>query len=282
MKITTLIENTKDKHAGGVGSEHGVSLFVELDALNLLFDTGASSLFLRNAARLNLNIGDIDLAVVSHGHYDHGGGLETFLKENERAPVYIHGEAFGNIYKRTAGSHYKYVGLDKTLKEKHRNRFVFVSGFTEVRDNVFILTDMLQNHPRHRSNRTLMVERQGTNVPDDFAHEIMLVIREHNGLVVFTGCSHSGILNMIETVENRFEGEFIKAVIGGFHLMNISEKKLEERVEDVAKIARQLNGRPRLQRVFTGHCTGSEAYDILKSLMHEKLAHFAAGSVITL
>jgi 7,8-dihydropterin-6-yl-methyl-4-(beta-D-ribofuranosyl)aminobenzene 5'-phosphate synthase len=280
MNITVLIENTIDEKAVGVKSEHGLSLFTEFDSTKLLFDTGASSRFSENAKLLNLSLGEIDFAVISHGHLDHGGGLSTFFKENPKAPVYLKEEAFDGTYRKMAGFIKKYIGLDKTLRKDFEQRFVFVKVFMEICENVFILSDIRENHPRPLGNKHLLSKLNGSFVPDEFKHELILVIREKDGLVVFTGCSHHGILNMIETVENQFKGEQIKAVIGGFHMMNPMTKKMTEQLDEVIRVGRTLFAKAHLEKVFTGHCTGYKAFEVLKSQMGEKLEYIATGSVI--
>ena len=126
MKITTLIENTKDEKTDNVKAEHGISLFVEFNSHKLLFDTGASSLFYENAKNLNHFLKDTDMAVVSHGHFDHGGGLKTFLEENSNAPIYLIEEAFNSYYRKIAGIIKKYIGLDNALRKNFKRRFIFV------------------------------------------------------------------------------------------------------------------------------------------------------------
>jgi 7,8-dihydropterin-6-yl-methyl-4-(beta-D-ribofuranosyl)aminobenzene 5'-phosphate synthase len=282
MKITTLIENTKDEKTESVKAEHGISLFLEFDSHKVLFDMGLSSLFYENAKHLNLPLEEVEFAVVSHGHLDHGGGLKTFLEANSKAPIYVKEEAFNGYYRKIAGFIKKYIGLDKALISTFKQRFVFVKGFTEIGDGIFIITDILENHSKPVGNKQLLSQKNGSYVPDEFKHELILVIREQDGLVVFTGCSHNGILNMVETVEKRFKGKRIKTVFGGFHMMNPATKKMTETHEEVIKIGRVLSEKTHLKKVFTGHCTGKKAYDILKSQIGEKLGYFSTGSIISI
>ena len=282
MTITTLIENTKDEKTEIVKAEHGISLIAEFNSHKLLFDMGASSLFCENATKLNHFLKEIDLAVISHGHFDHGGGLKTFLEENPDAPIYLKEEAFDSYYKKTADSINKYIGLDRALKKGFEQRFVFVKDFTEVNDKIFIISDILANHPKPFGNKQLLLKVDGGYISDNFEHELILVVREQTEFVIFTGCSHNGILNMIETVEDRFKGESIKAVFGGFHLMNPATKQMTETDEEVVRIGKLLCGKAHLKKVFTGHCTGKKAFDILKSQMGEKLGYFSTGSVISI
>ncbi len=247
----------------------------------MLFDTGASALFKENAGLLDVSLDDIDFVVLSHGHFDHGGGLRAFLTANTDAPVYLKEEAFGRHYIRLLGIFKKYIGLDQSLLGEFGRRFSFVREFTEIDKGIYLLPAILNNHARPLGNRKLFTLAEGHLVPDGFAHELMLVVREQDGLVVLTGCSHSGILNMIESVEAQFTGETIKAVLGGFHLTNPVTGRMAEKREDVAALGRRLRDKPNLMRVYTGHCTGEEAYGVLESEMGEKLARFSTGLRIT-
>ncbi len=282
MKITTLIENTRYEQATSVKPEHGVSLFVESDAHTFLLDVGAGSLFSSNAKKLKLSIKDVDFVVISHAHFDHGGGLRTFLEENNSAPIYLNSSAFREYYARLFGFIRRYIGLDRSLFQKYSHRFVLVQDFVEIADNVFIIPRVSGNHPKPVGNGMLFKKLDGKYVLDDFQHELVLVVRETDGLLVFTGCSHNGILNMVETVERQFKGEKIKAVLGGFHLMNPLTKKMAEHKDRVIEIGRTLYNKDHVAKVFSGHCTGKTAYDILESQMQEKLGYFSTGSIISI
>ena len=109
-----------------------------------------------------------------------------------------------------------------------------------------------------------------------------LVIREDDGLVFFTGCSHNGIVNMIEATQSVFSDETVKAVFGGFHLMNPVTKKMSENESDVKEIGRLLNENKNVKKIFTGHCTGKTAYDILKNILGNKLEYFSTGAVFNI
>jgi 7,8-dihydropterin-6-yl-methyl-4-(beta-D-ribofuranosyl)aminobenzene 5'-phosphate synthase len=280
MKITTLIENTKAPVKEDVQPEHGVSLYIEKGTTKILFDTGSSPLFASNADRLGLSLKEIVLSVISHGHFDHGGGLQKFIEVNQDAPIYIKKGAFGSYYFKLLFLT-KYIGIDPSLKDTYPHRFVFVDDFIEVREDMYIIADILNNHPRPAGNKRLVKKSGNTFEPDDFAHELILVIREHDGIVVFTGCSHNGILNMLETVEKYFPEEKIKAVFGGFHLMNPLTKKMAEKTDSVTALGDEMYEKPHLEKVYSGHCTGMIAYNLLKSRMKEKLDYFSTGSVIT-
>jgi len=279
MEITTLIENSKEDESSALLPEHGVSLFFQTEKHTVLFDTGKSDRFLKNAQNLGVPITDVDTLVISHGHYDHGGGLKVFLLENNHAKVYLKEEAISGYYAKR-GFLKKYIGLDRTLIDTHRERFVFIKEDTEIDEGIFILSDIKDIHPRPSGNSFLYEKSGGKLILDRFLHELILVIREDGGLVVFTGCSHRGILNMIETVESSFKNTTIKGVLGGFHLMNPIKNRMSESEDVVRNIGRTLLQKKNLEMVYSGHCTGDEAYSLLKVEMKKKLNRFSTGKVI--
>lgn len=281
MTITTLIENSREDESSDLQTEHGVSLYIRKGGKNILFDTGQSDKYFKNAEKLGLSIEDVDILIISHGHFDHGGGLKQFLEENSRAKVYLKEGAFGKTYAKR-GIFRKYIGLDKSLLGPYRERFVYVEEKAEPLKNVFILPDITDRHPRPAGNRVLFEKQGGRFVPDDFGHELVAVFREKNGLVVITGCSHRGILNMIETAEQEFPDEPIKAVLGGFHLMNPAKGVMAETEETVRSIGKTLLQKKHVGKIYSGHCTGEKPYELLKEELGSKLDSFRTGKVITL
>jgi 7,8-dihydropterin-6-yl-methyl-4-(beta-D-ribofuranosyl)aminobenzene 5'-phosphate synthase len=280
MIITTLVENTRPAGRKDLIAEKGLSLHVQSGNQNILFDTGVKNAVCENAQKLGVDLSAVDLTVISHHHYDHGGGLSLFLKENNESPVYLRNRRDEEYYTRFLGIFKEYIGLDEELFYQHPGRFVFVDQFSEISPGVFILTDIGQSHPRPKGNRLLFSKQGDAWKPDTFDHELILVIEEDDGLVAFTGCAHRGILNMIEAVRTRFPDVPIKAVLGGFHqiLYPVFDSMAGSRSE-VEELGRALNSYP-IERIYTGHCTGQKAYRILSEVMGEKLAYLPTGSVI--
>ena len=130
MKITCLTENTSVND--DIKAEHGLSLFIETNEHRILFDMGQTELFSENADKLGVALDTADIAVLSHGHYDHGGGLSEFLKLNEKSPVYMNKNAFGDHYNGTE----KYIGLHQSLRDHPRLRFV--SAETKISSDVIL------------------------------------------------------------------------------------------------------------------------------------------------
>ncbi len=278
MRVTTLVEDSPAPARAGLVAEHGLSLLIEHDGESILFDTGASGVFVDNATRLGIDLEQVTAVVLSHRHYDHGGGLERFLTVNSRAKVYLRAWRPGELWFRALGVLRRRVGLDEALFERHRERFHPVSNAAEIRPGVHLLTDLRDTFPRPRGNRYLWVKRGGTLQPDPFDHELLMVIEGPDGLVVLTGCSHNGILNLVDTAVRRLPGVPIAAVLGGFHLVGLPGCMAASRRE-VEILGRQVMQLP-VRMVYAGHCTGQKAYRILKAVIGERLGTLATGSTV--
>ncbi len=258
MKITALLENTTARDDMQI--EHGLSLYIETNTHRILFDMGQSDLFAKNAETLGIDLAKVDLAILSHGHYDHGGGLPTFLALNDTAPIYLNRFAFEPHYNATQ----KYIGLDTTLVESSRLRYT-----DEICPLAPELT-LFSCNERTRSNDLgsfgLTVLESNCHVPDDFRHEQYLLIEEEGKKVLISGCSHKGIQNIMEWVSP-------DVLVGGFHFMKL------EPGETLAAAAEELNKYS--TRYFTGHCTGEEQFAYLKERM-ERLEYLSCGKTITI
>ena len=257
MRVTVLAENTACRE--NVAAQHGLSLYLETEGKNILFDMGQDDTFLRNAESLGIDLSKVDLAVISHGHYDHGGGLETFLRVNAKAPVYIHALAFGDHFNGTE----KYIGFNQKLRE--HPRLIFIKGSRYLSENLQ-LADC--NDLGWHSHPWGLCRREGDAfAPDMFAHEQYLEVTEGEKRILISGCSHKGILNIAEYFQP-------DVLIGGFHL-----NKLED-VEDLKRIAGKLLSGDTLY--YTGHCTGDRQYALMKEIMGKRLQRLSTGLVFEL
>ena len=280
MKVTVLLENNSLEDRRDLSAEHGLSLHIQHNGKQILFDSGATEAFSRNAKRLGVDIQDVDMAVISHHHFDHGGGLVHFLETNAKAKVYLRRNEAGDCYFRAFGILNKYIDLDKSLFHKYADRFEFVDESTETSPDVFILTEIGKPYPQPKGNRYLFVKKENTRSLDSFEHELVMVIREGEGLVVFTGCSHRGILNMVDAVSTQCDGLPIQAVFGGFHLIGLPILNLMAGSKrEVEGIGREMLRYP-IDRAYTGHCTGAKAYRVLKGIMGDKLEYLPTGSSV--
>ena len=272
MIIRTLVENTSISK--DLRSEHGLSLYIETKKHRLLFDLGASTLFIENAAKLGVDLSKIDLVIVSHGHYDHGGGLKAFLNENSKANIVLNQKAFGQYYAKKLGKENAYIGLDAALLPN--DRFVFSQNRLVIDDELEVFSNIKGKKLLPVGNKDLLKKSGISFDEDDFAHEQNLIIRENGKTLLVAGCAHNGIVNIMEHILKE-EKTPIDFVIGGFHLVNPAAK----RNEDPALI-NQIGEYLKATKItyYTCHCTGIEPYKQLKGIMQDNIHYLATGSEI--
>ena len=258
MKITSLLENTASTPA--VTAEHGLSLYIETNEHKILFDMGQTDLFAKNAEVLGIDLSAVDLAILSHGHYDHGGGLSKFFEINSHAPVFINRNAFLPHYNGTE----KYIGLDTNLAEN--GRIIFVDDEHKIDDRLTLFSCNGKER-KHTLGGGELTEKVGDKfIPDDFRHEQYLLIEGNDSRVLISGCSHKGILNITEWFSP-------DVLVGGFHF---SKLPLDATLADAA---RALDAIP--TKYFTCHCTGTAQYEFMKSYMKD-LHYLSCGESITI
>ena len=257
MRVTVLAENTS---ACGLPAEHGLSLFVEAAGRRFLFDTGASGLFARNADALGIDLASAEFAVLSHGHNDHGGGLETFFERNAHAPVYASRWAFEPHFNAADRD----IGLDPALLDTGRFRFV---------DDTLQISEGLTLHASGGAcsghvcdSGGLKTLRDGRLIPEDFRHEQYLLVEENGKRVLFSGCSHRGVVSLMRIFRP-------DVLIGGFHFFRLPLD------ESLAAQAAALDALP--TAYYTCHCTGEAQYDFLKTRM-KNLRYIRTGDVVEL
>lgn len=302
MKITVLLENAtpSDRYC----SKHGLSMFVEADCGRILFDMGPDGSFIDNARALGIDVTSADLAIISHGHFDHGGGLRAFLETSEavgrKIPIYVHERAFEEHRANTPVG-LKDIGIDPELLAAYPDRFVLTGDERTISEalELYAAVEMAELAPA--SNRVLLerVDDAAANAaaeatanvaaeataaetptfaPDSFAHEQTLLIHEGDRTVLVTGCSHCGIVNIMKKAEELTGGP-LDAVVAGFHLMNPSSGDVEDPAV-VAAVAEFMAARP--TRYYTFHCTGLAAYSILRDTLNDRVNYLYTSSVIEL
>ena len=263
MIIRVLMENTSQQ--SDLIAEHGLSLYIETAHHRILFDAGQSAAFADNAERMGVNLSEVDLCILSHGHYDHSGGLARFLEINDHAPVYVHEKAFGAHH--NAGG--KYIGVDQHLADNPR---IVRTGDHFIIDGSLSLctcNDRIEGVPA--SARGMTVYKDGVHMQDDFLHEQYLIISQNGRRIVISGCSHKGILNIVRWLEP-------DALVGGFHFMNLNPDGEDAALLESASA--QLLAHP--CTYYTGHCTGEAAYAFLKARMGNRLHAISCGKTLVL
>ena len=278
MRVTVLMENSTP--SSRLAARHGLSLWLELDdGRRVLFDMGPNDGFLANALSLGVDVTEADLAVVSHGHYDHGGGLGAFLAAcgdaGRDVPVYVREHAFDEHVSGTPERHHA-IGLDPALATDPRVRLT--GERCDLGGGLALFSTARRAHPTARSNGRLMERRDGALVPDRFLHEQSLLVREGDRLALVSGCSHGGVLNLMDAAEG-LAGAPLTSVVAGFHLMDPSGGTVED--EGLTRsLARELAARP--ARYLTCHCTGTDAFALLRDELGGRVSYLHVGSRVTL
>jgi 7,8-dihydropterin-6-yl-methyl-4-(beta-D-ribofuranosyl)aminobenzene 5'-phosphate synthase len=229
------------KAVDGYGSEHGLSFLIEVDHKKFLFDTGASDLYLRNAEKLGLNMAELDAIVLSHGHFDHGNGLQ-YIKEK---PLVCHPDCFVKRYRKSGKG---YLGLALSEREI-RKRFDLKTSREPVQlsEHLFFLGEV----PRDNDFESQHTKYQLEDGSEDFIRDDSgLACISEGRLVVFSGCAHSGICNMVEHARKVTGIKQVHAVIGGFHL-----KQVNWQTKRTIVYLKEL----RVKRIYPSHCTQDPA-----------------------
>ncbi len=251
MRIVVLTENTARRE--DLGAEHGLSLYIETGDRKILFDAGQSGIFVDNAQKLGVDLEKVDTAVLSHGHYDHGGGLTRFLQINDRAPVFVNPHAFEPHFN---GSD-KDIGLLPELQTSSQIRFA------KDGESIGPGLTLYQKIDCPFGIRPFGLTMGKSRKPEDFRHEQYLLAEENGKRVLISGCSHRGILNIMAWFHP-------DVLVGGFHFM-----KLVPAEEELEQAAAALLRYP--TRYYTGHCTGIPQYEVLKQSLGEQLQPLYTG-----
>lgn len=270
MKVITLVENTSINKE--LKNQHGLSIYIETLNHKILFDLGEDELFLENSKKLNVNIEDVDILVLSHGHKDHGGGLKTFLKHNQKAKIYIHKDAFKPHYVSILKIFKVGVSLEEELKANPR--IILTEGIFEIDENLTLFGNVNGNNPTPLANKSLLKREEGKYELDDFSHEQSLIVKEDEKQILFAGCSHCGILNILECGE-KITGKEFDLVIGGYHLFKTNMKGQAEYINNLCDGLEK-----RKSNYLTCHCTGIKPYEVLKVKMGEKMGYIKTGTVL--
>ena len=266
MKFKILMENQalSDEFL----CSHGLCIYIETEKHKVLLDTGGNSLFLANAAKLGIDLSEIDTLVLSHGHYDHAGGLVEFMNINSKADIYAAAH-YDSPHYRDDGS---YIGVEPVLVGHPRIKVL--SGDKPIDDELTILS---YNNERlyekiHDFNMTEGVvdslSRTVRILPEKFIHEQYLLVNSGGKRVIFSGCSHKGIINLVKWTACLDPD----AYVGGFHLMEYGP----ERFEELDGICRELLKNRAVY--YTGHCTGAAQYAYMSLKMGERVKYIASGA----
>lgn len=271
MKLTVLMEDLEIDN--GLSFEHGFSVYVETKKNKILVDTGKSELTWSNAEKLNIDLKKVDKVFLSHGHYDHSGGILSFVKINSDAKIYMHEKADGDYYSIHDDKE-KYIGIDKEISKLENIRLV--NSEEKIDDEISIFTNASGRREWPQSNLILKEKINEKLEQDIFLHEIYVVIEEEGKTILISGCAHNGILNILDRFKEVYD-RLPDVVISGFHMMK-KDDYTDEEIETIKNIARELSNTK--IKFYTGHCTSMKAYELMKPILKDQIEYISAGSKI--
>lgn len=273
-KITILIENYSPVSLGLTG-EHGLSMYIEYNNNKYLFDVGQSGNALYNAFKLNKRIDSINSIILSHGHYDHVGGLEEFLKYiNRNINIYTPPKAFEKKYVINEHFGSKYIGFlqpKEYLETNLKAKFIDLKEYEEIAKGMHTFSHVPLTNDFEKSPDALKVKRDGKFVVDEFFDDLSLVLETDKGLVILLGCAHRGMVNICTEVKKKLNKN-IFAVIGGTHIQRYDKKYLSF-IKDYIKSEN-------IQVFAPNHCTAREVISYFNIEMKEIFVNACCGSEI--
>ena len=275
LRIINLVEN--EPGSSGCEAAHGLSFYVETKNHKLLFDTSPSELVLRNAEKLGVDLSAVDTVILSHGHYDHSGGILPFVDLNSKAKIYMQHNAGRDYYAFDGDDKgFRYIGIDKKILSLPQVELLKSDKIIDDELQVFTVDD--RAFPLPSTNKRLRELCGGEYIQDEFHHEHNLLLTSCGKKVLFCGCAHNGILNVMETLERKFGKDMLPdLVIGGFHLM----KRTEFSEADTTEIIEIANHLKKYKAHFaTCHCTGIPVFNQMKEIMEDQLTYIRSGDEV--
>ena len=273
MRIVNLIENTEGRSE--CLYEHGLSFYIGTEGHKALLDLGQTDNSLKNAESLKIDLKSVDTVVLSHGHYDHSGGIIPFTKINDHAAIYMQSTAGGDYYaddgKMAGDDRYRYIGIDKDILRLPQVRLL--NGDYVIDDELELFTIKDRTHSLPFTNRRLLTKTKDVLIADDFSHEHFLVVKEKDLTVLMSGCAHNGILSILDAYKTKYRN-LPDIVISGFHLM-VKREYRENELEEVRTIAKEL--KKHQIKFYTCHCTGIPAFEEMKRIMGDRLGYIHSG-----
>jgi 7,8-dihydropterin-6-yl-methyl-4-(beta-D-ribofuranosyl)aminobenzene 5'-phosphate synthase len=270
MEVITLVENLA--YQLGIKGEHGLSFLVKAEGKQILFDTGQSGLLVDNAKKLGEDLSAVDVVVISHGHYDHTGGLRAFFEMNDHAPVLLKPDAFSEKFSKTTGEP-RFVGIDRTVRADFKGRFHVVAGTTELAPGLLVVPTIHHYYDFEQSSPSMMMKKNRNMVADTFDDELFMVFNHPEGITIFAGCAHRGIGNICRTAMAVTGNADIRLVLGGTHLKGASTGRIEKTVSSFDDLCVHEYG--------LCHCTGLPAFMAFSHKFKEKVRYAYVGTHFT-
>ena len=265
LEMTVLIDNIAVEPLVG---EWGLSILIDADSRRILLDTGASGLFAQNAACLGIDLDSVDTGVLSHAHYDHADGMDTFFSLNRGAPLWAREGTRENCFGVKEGA-LRYIGIHRGFLDQYADRVQYARGVHALADGIWLIPHRPADYSPIALRNDLYTVDGSTRRADDFSHEQSLVIETRRGLVVFNSCSHVGMTNILADIRDMLGRCDVCAYVGGLHLYKLTDAELDA-------LCGEIEATP-IERILTGHCTGDHAFGFLKSRLGARIEQFSSG-----
>ena len=268
--ISAVVDNTS--LLTDLIAEHGLSLWIEYDDKKILFDTGQSNAVISNAKNLGVDLASADAIIISHGHYDHTGGLFEVLDMAAKAKIYLHPLAIKSKFSKK-GTDVKYIGIPGHAKKAIENRNVILTTKPANLVPGLVVTGPIPRINNFEDIGGNFFLDENCQRPDILIDDQALFFESSLGLVVVLGCAHSGVVNILDYVSNLTDADKIYAVIGGMHLLNASQDRIKNTIEAFKKY--------KVQKLIPLHCTGQKVMEIFKSVFGDKCLLSGVGGKIS-
>ena len=270
IRITVLVENSV--HRQGLVAEHGLSFHVQCGERSLLFDTGQTDLAVINAETLRLPLDRVEAIVLSHGHYDHTGGVPAMLEVVPEARIYLHPATFAKKFSHNSGQS-RPIGMSDCVAQAircHAGGFIETTARTEIMEGVFATGEIPRANAYEDTGGAFFLDAESTR-PDPLVDDQALVINLGRSVVLLLGCAHSGVVNTLDHVQRLTNGKPVSALIGGLHLGSASEERIQKTIERLRNA--------QLEMLAPAHCTGLPATAKLWSAFPDLCRPASVGTV---
>ena len=274
ITITTLVNNAAPD---GFQSEHGLSFWIDYNGKHVLFDAGQTDIIQKNAEQIGINLANTDTVILSHGHYDHTGGIPSVFTAAEKATLYLHPRAMDLKYSRKGGR-VKMIGMSEATKEvvhlvDGKGKMVWTELPTEVFPGLFVTGTIPRTTSFEDTGGDFYLDENCTR-PDELLDDQAIYFKTENGLAVLLGCGHAGVVNTLSYILGLTGEKQIHTVVGGMHLLNASLERIEYTIDALKRYG--------VQEIGMAHCTGDYAMQKLKEAFAGQCFECSVGERIEL
>lgn len=272
VSVTVLVENTAS--APRYQGEYGWAIMVETPSTTILLDTGSSAdALFHNTRAAHKDLSRVDRLIISHGHFDHTGGLKNFLQKFPAVPLYVHSAAFSDHNRKNADDSLTYIGSPVLLKELTGLgiKVEFTDQFTEIAPDIFVTGSIPRRTDFEDAGGPFFLSADRV---DEIIDDQALIIKENDDLIIISGCAHAGVVNTMQYALSQTGARHIKTVIGGMHLINADADRIAETIVAFKQYE--------VERIIPAHCTGFKAAAELYAALGSKVEKAESGSCFLL